>query len=252
MNPIDGNTNRALGDDEALDLLVDSELDEARRRDLLLRLEREPDGWRRCALAFLEAQSLRQEMGAIVPGPALKPPGAEAARPATPRTAGRRRWLDGRAGTVLAMAVSFLIALGLGTLLRDFATRSGSSVPEPGQLAATDQDSREQTIDPNRGLRPQPETSGPWQLVNIGRPGGPDGAGQSIQLPACQRDSIDEAWLNSFPRAMPEDVQQALRRTGHQIHQSRQFLPLRMKDGRQLVVPVDQVDVHYVGNQPYQ
>ncbi len=63
---------------------------------------------------------------------------------------------------------------------------------------------------------------------------------------------MDEAWLNSFPQAMPQEVQEALRRMGHRVHQSRQLVPLRMKDGRKLVVPVDQIEVHYVGNQPYQ
>ncbi len=40
-----------------LDLLVDGELADAARRQLLTTLEARPDGWRRLALAFLEAQS---------------------------------------------------------------------------------------------------------------------------------------------------------------------------------------------------
>jgi hypothetical protein len=42
-----------------IDWLVDGELTEAERRALLLRLDGESDGWRRCALAFLEDQCLR-------------------------------------------------------------------------------------------------------------------------------------------------------------------------------------------------
>jgi hypothetical protein len=44
-------------DDQQLDRLVDGSLEEHDRRDFLIRLENEPDGWRRCALAFLEAQA---------------------------------------------------------------------------------------------------------------------------------------------------------------------------------------------------
>jgi hypothetical protein len=44
-------------DPEALDKLVDGELDEASRTALLRALDRTPDGWKRCALAFLEAQT---------------------------------------------------------------------------------------------------------------------------------------------------------------------------------------------------
>jgi hypothetical protein len=43
-----------------IDLLVDGELPEAARCELLSQLEREPEGWRRLALAFLEAQSWKQ------------------------------------------------------------------------------------------------------------------------------------------------------------------------------------------------
>ena len=42
-----------------MDRLVDGEVAEPERRALLSRLERMPDGWRRCALAFLEAQAWR-------------------------------------------------------------------------------------------------------------------------------------------------------------------------------------------------
>jgi hypothetical protein len=38
-------------EDRLLDRLVDGELGEVERRELLLRLESEPGGWRRCALA---------------------------------------------------------------------------------------------------------------------------------------------------------------------------------------------------------
>ena len=38
---------------------------------------------------------------------------------------------------------------------------------------------------------------------------------------------------------------------GHQIEQQREFVPVPLKDGRQLVVPVDRVNVRYIGNGPY-
>ena len=52
-------------DDSRFDRLVDGELSEAERRELLAGLDSEPGGWRRCALAFLEAQCWKQEFGAI-------------------------------------------------------------------------------------------------------------------------------------------------------------------------------------------
>jgi hypothetical protein len=47
-------------DNRRIDKLVAGELPEDERRALLLQLEARPDGWRQCALAFLEAQMWRE------------------------------------------------------------------------------------------------------------------------------------------------------------------------------------------------
>ena len=46
--------------DQSLDLLVDGELDDFQREELLKHMERNPDIWRDCALRFLEAAALRE------------------------------------------------------------------------------------------------------------------------------------------------------------------------------------------------
>ena len=70
----------------------------------------------------------------------------------------------------------------------------------------------------------------------------------SFELPAVERDNIDPQWLQELPPAIPDDVLQAFNRTGHQVQQHRELVPVPLKDGRRLVVPVDQVDIHYTGN----
>jgi hypothetical protein len=54
------NTDRSGVTPALLDRLVDGELGEADRRALLVALDRELDGWKRCALAFLEAQAWQE------------------------------------------------------------------------------------------------------------------------------------------------------------------------------------------------
>ncbi len=111
-----------------LDLLVDGELGDQRRGELLARLDGVPGGWRRCALAFLEAQSWAQDMRAIrQESPAM----AQA-----PRLAPRRRFKQSRLRTALAMAASFLIALGLGAYFRGFWSRLETAANQ-AQTAAT-------------------------------------------------------------------------------------------------------------------
>ncbi|MDO5554611.1 MAG: hypothetical protein Q4G68_12710 [Planctomycetia bacterium] len=59
----------------AIDLLVDGELDEEARRELLLRLDSINGGWRVCAIAFLESQCFRdccRAQAPVVCGPAVQ------------------------------------------------------------------------------------------------------------------------------------------------------------------------------------
>jgi len=55
MNSIDENRPTDEDDDRRFDLLVDGELSERQRRELLAGLDHEPGGWRRCALAFFRS-----------------------------------------------------------------------------------------------------------------------------------------------------------------------------------------------------
>jgi len=50
-------------DDTRFDRLVDDELGEEERRELAGPTGRRTGGWRRCALAFLEAQCWRETLG---------------------------------------------------------------------------------------------------------------------------------------------------------------------------------------------
>jgi hypothetical protein len=59
--------------DHLVDLLVDGELADSERRELLLRLENETGGWRRCALAFLEAQDWRDAFRSIAAPTSARP-----------------------------------------------------------------------------------------------------------------------------------------------------------------------------------
>jgi hypothetical protein len=240
MNPID--ENRPISDDHRFDLLVDGELSEPQRRELLSQLDDEPGGWRCCALAFLEGQSWKQDLGALL-GEAT---GQQPAKRPT-------RWprLSGPTGTLLAMAASFLVALFLGGLVQSVwwsespAAGPGINelvVTEPPGTPAPDEKSPQ---NPPKIPPEQPGTpSGKVWLVELP---GADGQGQTIRLPAVERDQLGENWLESLPAPMSPEILERLREAGLQVEQRREVLPLWMEDGRRLVVPVDNVDIRYVG-----
>lgn len=255
MNPTDQDVFR--DDDHRFDLLVDGELSEPERRELLAGLDDEPGGWRCCALAFLEAQCWQDEFGSMT-GQSDEP--TSTAPMSTAPVPQRSLTRPGRVGTLLAMAASFLVALVLGSQLQSLwwgqaiepmpgmqvAERTGDAVepaPRPENLVP---ETPEQSDVPPRQRSDVP--SSPWQMVTLGQVEGPDGFGEPVRLPAIERETVDQRWLQDLPTAMPAEVLQALLQSGHRIQQRRQWLPLRMKDGRRLVVPVEQFDVQYVGH----
>ena len=244
MSPNDGNVTNL--DDQRLDLLVDGELPEAERRQLLMALEQTPGGWRRCALAFLEAQSWKQEMVAIR---REQPSESQAVRAVAWRGFPRSNW-----GTLLAVAASFLIAFGLGVVLHEIWRPAGPAAPAPLGIAGTPQSSQEPAPQTDKlDSLPAPRTpSGPWELVAVPVANGGGGAG-SIQVPAMELERLDPQWVDRFPRpTLPAELLEALRESGHRIRRDRLLLPVPMQDGRQLIVPVDQFEFRHVGDSAYQ
>lgn len=256
-------------DEGLLEMLVDGELTEADRRQVLLALEDVPQGWRRCALAFLEVQCMRDSMRSMTQETTTKPQAA--------RSAGSRSVPGGLWGTLAAMAACFLIALGLGFVWHGALNR-GISDPTSSQLAGSNTEKEVSKTkphdsgsipasdfpdngppwdDPDRNLpesRFADSRPGSWQVVTVPVSSGPDGTAESIRIPAVERDRLDERWTRGFPRAtLPGDILEALQQSGHRVQRHRQFLhPVPLDDGRQLVVPVDEVEVRYVGDAAYQ
>ena len=93
--------------DGLLDRLVDGELDPRGRRELLAALDREPGGWRRCAMAFLEAQAWAGAVSAAedCQRPAPAPAGARPGHMRLP-------WLGGLAAAVMVAFVAGFVARG--------------------------------------------------------------------------------------------------------------------------------------------
>lgn len=244
-------------DDRDLDRLVDGELDEDRRRQLLIELETQPDGWRRCALKFLESQAwgaaiaaeaAAQGRHAAVGGPTAPSQPAVVGGTATPRARHRgphdlRPWLN-----ALAMAACFLIALNIGLQWRDGSGTTTNAGRGTGQQASN---VAPPAAAPDRGVASRGQASSDWQTVTLAVPDGVSGGTAQIQLPCRESDQLDEQWLQSLPGAISPEARRALERSGYQVRQHRQLVPLPLEDGRRLVVPVDQVELQFVGNEVY-
>lgn len=146
MNHNEHNSRTDL-DDATLDRLVDGELNAADRRRVIAALDAAPDGWRRCALAFLQAQDLRRQLGAwtadnavAAPAGVNSPQAVELAQ----RSGATASSTGLRALGWLAVAACLLVAFGLGwqTSLRSLST------PDGGQLLAQDDAAAQPSVAP--------------------------------------------------------------------------------------------------------
>ena len=245
---------------ELLDLLVDGELPEAERRQLLLKLEETPGGWRACALAFLESQCLKQTCRAVAAegtpaGARRGPEGQSVGRADLARPRSRLRWLFGGGLNAMAMAATFLVAIGLGWVLREGLRGDARPGPDTGQVVSivpgggVDRGMPGVTeADRESALGPAPR---PWGTERLSLPGGASRRGGSISLPVTASDHVDASWYQSAPGAIPADAQVALERLGYQVRQERQLLPFPMQDGSRLVLPVDQVELRRASDPAY-
>src|SRR4051812_36491832 len=120
-------------DDILLDRLVDGELPAGERRALLQSLDSRPDGWRRCALAFLEAQSWRSELRTVATAPAAIPVSNKSIAPnaSSPR---RTVWA---AAECFAVAAALMLAFKLGGWQRNSGIPVANVTTSPSNQVAS-------------------------------------------------------------------------------------------------------------------
>lgn len=207
-------------DDRWIDQLVDGELTQEDRTRVLQALANRPEGWRRCALAFLEAQtwnSCFRELTehSITP---TKP---------DPQTLARadlgRPW------------VRWVLAAGL--LLTTFAAGfgTGRSLPLGGASTA-------------------PSASGGLASVagQAVEDGSPPGLSSSIAWVSDDGTAIpaDETASSLLLEEVPSYLITLWQRQGFDVEQIQRTRPVILTNGGQIDLPIRDVRLRYVGNDP--
>ncbi len=263
--------------DALIDRMVDGPLPPAELREAVARLDGASviEGWRRCGLAFLEAQCWREAMGddsgsltmRVTPGVerALCPPGgANLPVPSPLRGGGDQSPLAelvGKPGAVRerrvraitaswksAVAAVILLALGggLGWL---GATATATPAPEQQSpvVATTAGPGPAPPLTPGQvpGL-PADRIPTVREVARLRFGDGPNHA----EIPILDGPGLDARRLMEQPPAVSDYQQAALRAEGYELRQDRRLLPVRLGDGRTAAVPIDRVRVRYVGNEP--
>lgn len=231
--------NRALQATDArmrsqIDVLVCGELAEEERRELLAWLDADAARWRACGLAFLEAQVWEEALeaegsrfgvqgseGEQRAGARGQEPGARAQ--ATSATRGKR-W-----AVSLVVVAASIAAFACGLLLQEL--RLGG---EPGAppIAETSRPAEEPLA-----------TSGPLVASVPVNDGSLGKIAATLQIPVRPVDAASLPAVSS----VPEHVRRQWERRGYELVEQRRYLPAKLPDGRQVMVPVNEVKMKFVG-----
>ncbi len=221
-----------------LDLLVDGELNDEQERALIARLEETPDGWRRCALTFLESRCW-QRGAREVTRPCWELPDA----PGAGRAA--EGWRTRPWTWAVTIAATFLLAFAVGSFLPSSGDRAGPGPPpSPAAPALPAGAGLAQVGHASAGAPPGPADDlyrGSLRLVND--------AGSEIDLPVYDwnQQAVEELLYRYQP--LPPHLVRQLKR--HNLRSSRSLVPMQLEDGTRILVPVQEVDITRVSDTSY-
>jgi hypothetical protein len=247
--------------DRLFDRLVDDELTDTERKELLSGLDSREGGWRRCAIAFLEAQSWRREIGSLFGKSESDKQNNPSQKSELPKTAPRKESGKTRktkkrrslSGPLLSVAAGILLAIGMNSLIQEMGMNSSPGLPpfSGNQFASM---INNQSLPQKAGLGSLDLSIDPRKDVHLVKLNGrtPSGKQLSAVLPAISQDRLDETWIKNMPSAIPDELVNRYQQAGHEIKTTRQLLPIRMGDGRKLIIAVDQLDVRYTDQPAYQ
>ena len=233
---------------QVLDRLVDGEVAHHERRELLALLDEEPGGWRACALAFVESQTWQSELGSMATDAAAQPkvviqPPVDLATSPSATVAGARTARRASRGPVvgpLGLAASVLLALAVGWQLAVQLAAPRLASQNPGG-----NDSAQRAADPasQPDLLPDDDRAAALQSVQLSINDPQQGVSEEVDLPVTEAEELDAEWLAAQQSAMPPEMLEALEKAGHRVTQRSQVWPIRLQDGRRLLVPVEQFEV---------
>ena len=202
--------------EKLIDRMVDGELTQAEQCDFLTDCE-EHARWRELALAYVESQTLSTELKSFVGEETATNSRADHKPPASSWNA----WS-------LAAAVMLSLSLGYGL---GWSWSDGAPVAENSLAPLGDFDKVASSTPSMQFTVSDPATS---EL-------------QQIDLPIVNASDLGPDWQRRLGSELPDDLLREMRAGGLNVRQTRTVTPVRLPDGRRVVVPID-----YYIEQPFQ
>lgn len=197
--------------------LIDGELSFSEQRALLSTLDETPNGWKRLALALLEAEAFRRELRNCSPH---EPPAVTIAAPPEPSAIHRRL-----RAAITGMAAIVGVCLGMG--IEHQRRPAAAVINQTHPVAATFATDAAQT----------------QQTLKLVFADGPTEA-QSVEVAVIDAEGVEAAGLLQ-QSAVPVELRQQLESQGYVIHEERRYVPVSLTDGREGIAPISDVVVEY-------
>jgi hypothetical protein len=228
-------------DDILFDRLVDGELSLAERRALVRSLDARSDGWRKCALAFLESQSWQNDVCAMTATPSSSIASSDAKKFAAP-TLPEKRISMRTVAPWFAVAAGLLIAFRMGNLQRGGTTNPVVNVPVPVNSQMASVHSLPQAA--------APTAAKPGDALNLWVR---DDSGQvrRVRVPLVDASALDPALGLQFQTGVSDDVRNRLQNQGLTVQSKRRYAPMWLDNGRPMIVPVEDTKIVPVSNRAY-
>ncbi len=251
-----------------IERLVDDELNEEERDALFLRLEQSVDGWRTCALRFLEAQTFRAALRRF--DDRLTPRVA----PTSTSNVAKKRNLRGFVKTFSATAAGFLVAAfffgrfenarisppydsGVRLVQNESPKEKPLSASSSAVVDLTEPEASA-SIRENVSIADAPLKGSPLALVDVAgldrskiknavevKLNCPEQGLTNVAIPCTECDSFDRVGFLTSNLDVPPNVAEELRRSGGTVTSRRYERRFQLGDGRVLIIPIDAYNVDY-------
>lgn len=236
-------------DRDAIDRMVDSALSLEEQRELLDSFDRHPDGWRQLALAYMESQTLKSDFSGMLPAPVgpvvdvIAEPSVEPARV----SGGGGSSSDWIITATIAVAA---FAVGMVTLSWWRGRGADSDIPP---IAG----SYDEHKDPMGHADKRDHEDADPDFLSLTMPAfghhEPDAGGQRrLRIPLQKIAPEMTGRVYRAPPVISPELRIKLRRQGHIVREERRVYPVKLHDGRQVLVPVNEIQIFYVGNRVFQ
>lgn len=236
--------------------VVDGELDSAELAELVEACEQRPELWKRCAVAFLEEQTLGLELRGLagrwpatpaeVPAPQRPLLKRELSRRAQPLAAAHSPWLN-RVAFAASIALAFLV--GWQASVRFGRGAAPMSANHPAEQTGFIGNSSLATRNAPAASASQHASNNPVARIDESLPA------DSHPIEAATTANSAEAIEWAFERPeqfvplnqrIPKPLADLEQRGWVHIESIEGFVPVRLQDGKTAVVPVQQIDLRPV------